>query len=330
MLDRTLLYNIIYALAARGGREKALFGDCFPPSQVAFARSLVGKAFPELWFELPLVGEPWFDLHALASRESLSAVDTFSPEQTGGNPDVFRWFASQRRGVRQLALSWDVSRREIEHPAVQLLLREDAVDLTCGFLEAAGRQDAVPAYRAFHDRLPKGWFACYTGVFPSRQGHNLRVECIPSDELQDAYAADMTVLERHLRQVGLAELGDTLLPRCQMLARLPFKIEFQFDVSPEGTADSTFSASLRFAPLPEYERWNHFDPDGAAGELMGQLEEWGLTDERWRLLADTRFSQRITFGDESSVLYCIPTFVKLRWRDGNPLDAKAYLIAGAE
>jgi len=330
MLDRMLLYNIIYALAARGGRESALFGDCFPPSQAAFARSLAGEAFPELWFELPLDGEPWFDLHALTSRESLNADETFSSEQTGGNPDVFRWFASQERGMRQLALSWDVSRGEIEHPAVQLLLREDAAELTCGFLEAAGRPDAAPAYRAFHDSLPKGWFACYTGVFPSRPGHNLRVECIPADELQDVYAADISVLERHLRQVGLTELGDTLLPRCQMLARLPFKIEFQFDVSPEGTADSTFSASLRFAPLPEYEKWDHFDPDGAAGELMGWLEEWGLTDERWRLLADTRFSQRISFGDESSVLYCIPTFVKLRWRDGNPVDAKVYLIAGAE
>ena len=31
---------------------------------------------------------------------------------------------------------------------------------------------------------------------------------------------------------------------------------------------------------------------------------------------------------ESAVLYCFPAFIKLRWRAGEPADAKAYLVAG--
>ena len=68
--------------------------------------------------------------------------------------------------------------------------------------------------------------------------------------------------------------------------------------------------------------------NGAAGELMSQVEAWGLADERWKLLADTAFAMRVKAADESALLYCYPAFLKLRWRDGEPLDAKAYLIAG--
>ena len=73
-----------------------------------------------------------------------------------------------------------------------------------------------------------------------------------------------------------------------------------------------------------------FRTNGAAGELMAGIRKWGLADDRWRLLEDTAFAQRVTRGAESCLLYCAPVFVKLRWREGEPLDAKAYLMAGTQ
>ena len=49
MLDLYMLYEILYALAASGGREKELFGSCANSARAAFAGSLVSDAFPELW-----------------------------------------------------------------------------------------------------------------------------------------------------------------------------------------------------------------------------------------------------------------------------------------
>ena len=85
---------------------------------------------------------------------------------------------------------------------------------------------------------------------------------------------------------------------------------------------------MRFSCPPGTPTWEAFGRDGAARELMGRLEEWGLADGRWTELADTAFVQRITLGKESLVGYCFPAFVKLRWRGSVPVDAKAYLIAG--
>ena len=298
---------------------------------MAFARSLPGSGFPELWFELPLAGEPWLDFHALASREHLQGVEAFSPETTGNCPEAFTWFARQGDEVRQLALSWDTGRGDVERPAVQLLVSTDNPRVTCDFLAAAGRADAQSAYRAFVGSIAKDWYPCYTGVFPGRAGHNLRVECIPQFDQQREYASDAALLERDLRQTGLPKLGDTTVERCQLLARAPFQLEFQFDVEPDGRAGATFGASVRFAaPIGTRDTYKSFEANGAAGELMQQVEAWGLADERWRLLQGTMFAQRVTHEGESAVLYCYPAFLKLRWRDGEPLDAKAYLIAGIQ
>lgn len=323
-----MLYEILYALAARDGRESRLFGNNSPLARKALAHSLSCDAFPELWFEIPLSGNPWFDLHALVSRASISPDTIFTNERTGGNATVFKWFATQRAGVKQLALSWDTGKGAIDKPAIQLLVNMPDTRITCDFLEACGRGDACPAYRAFIKRLPDGWFACYTGVFPGRQDQTFRVECIPTDALQQAYAKEPQLLEAHLRTTGLTEFGETLISRCQLMAQSPFKIEFQFDIKPDGSADETFGASVRFARPPGENDWGSFTVDGASGELMRQVETWGLADNRWRLLADTIFAKRVTKDDKSSVLYCYPAFLKLRWRAGLPFDAKAYLIAG--
>ena len=328
MLDRTLVYEIIYSLAARDGREEALFGDSEPAAREAFRRSIAGNGFPELWFEIPLAGEPWFDLHALASREHLASVKEFSAEDTGGNPRVFEWFSAQREGARQLALSWDTGSGDTSDPAVQLLVSRSDPAVTCGFLEAAGRPDAVPSYLAFRERLPHGWFACYAGVFPTRPQHNLRVECIPAKPHQQAYVRDSGLLEEHLRQVGMTAFDDDLISRCRYLADTPFFLEFQFDVEPDGSAGKTFGASLRFASPSEAGEWKSFDPNGPAGDLMHTLEDWGLADERWHRMAETAYTMRARKGSDDFTMYCFPTFIKLRWRDGSILDAKAYLQAG--
>lgn len=47
-MDHSMLYEILYALAALGERKQALFGNCAPAARKAFARSCAGNAFPEI------------------------------------------------------------------------------------------------------------------------------------------------------------------------------------------------------------------------------------------------------------------------------------------
>jgi len=156
------------------------------------------------------------------------------------------------------------------------------------------------------------------------------VECIPSDMAQRAYARDASLLAAQLRATGLQQVDEQLVAACQKLAGMPFQLEFQFDVDETGAAGPTLGVSLRFAGPPGTSEWQPFSVDGAAGVLMRQLEAQGLADERWKRLAETMFAQRVKLGGESCLIYCYPAFVKLRWREGQWVDAKTYLIAGVD
>ena len=330
MDSRIMQFLILYALAAKDGREQTLFGTSQSAAIEAFTHSLAGASFPEVWFELPLLGEPWLDFHALVTVDDLPSNTKFSPEVTGGHPEVFEWFANTDQRVRQLALSWDTSTGTEADPAVQLLVSTSDPTVTCDFLHAAGRPDAIPSYQAFRERIPKSWFPCYAGVFPQRPGHHLRVECIPDRERQEAYAHDASILEADLIQAGFRDLGSPVAERCHMLAGTPFQFELQFDILSDGSTGSTLGASVRFGFPGDDDGPLVFDVEGAAGKLMHQVETWDLADERWKLLGNTTFVKQIKRkGDNTDApFFCYPAFLKLRWRDGEPLGAKAYLMAG--
>ena len=82
MLSSLETYDAIYALAAEGELQAALFGDCQPLAREAFRRSsLAGGAFPIVWFELPLFGNPRFDLHVAHGRGTIEGNPTFAPRR---------------------------------------------------------------------------------------------------------------------------------------------------------------------------------------------------------------------------------------------------------
>lgn len=330
MPNRELLYLIMYALMAKDGREAALFGDCAPLAREAFARSLAGEAFPILWFELPLMGDPWFDLHVLAVRDQMSASMRFSEDETAGHPEIFSWFVKEKHAlaVNQLALSYDVSAGDIQNPAVQLLVRSRDVDVTCEFLEVAGAADLVAAYRDFAARIPQDWFACYAGVFPGRVGMGLRVECIPNRERCMAYAQNSELLARDLRAAGLQSISDTLLEYCAQLA--PYRLEFQFNVGADGVVGPTFGTSVHCERFDERTRVLKYVPEEEPAAIFGMVQKWGLADERWHLVDELAFSKRVARNDDEQLLYCYPSMVKLRWHDGQPMDAKLYITAGVD
>ena len=327
-MDQLRIYEIIYALAARGGREAALFGDCGAIAREAFARSLASETFPELWFEIPLTGEPWLDLHVLVSQEDVAGTNASFTGQGGPYAAALSWFADQKpHEARQLALSYDTSEKDVEHPAVQLLVGRRDPATSLAFLNAVGRSDATSSYQIFAQSMPEEWFACYVGAFPRRNTPDddrwVRVECIVGDDSQRSYANDAAVLREHLSRVGLDGVDANAIDAIQTLARSSFPLELQFNVGANGAAPPIVSASLRFQP----DDWTDESRRESIYSLMRQLQDWGLADERCEQLEGALFCKRISRNGAHSTLSCIPTFVKLRWRKGAPLDAKAYLVA---
>lgn len=331
-MDRVMVYDMIYALTARDGREKILFGNSAAAGHEAFARSITGEVFPEMWFELPLLGEPWFDVHVPAEYYDVAGKQVSYPGQGGVYAKALEWFAAQpEHTVRQLFLSYDSSTGDLDHPAVQLLLNGPGTSVPHAFLEAVDRADLCDAYSTFVGRLPSSWYACYVGVFPARVGREgspwLRIEClVVSEERKRVYAEDAEALRKDLERTGLSCVNDELLEYIQAFARTSFDLEFQFNVDEQGRALPILGVSMRFVASTWTDGSNMLE----LACLMAQVQEWGLADDRWHALAQTIFAKRVSYKDESIKIYCFPAFVKFRWREGELLDAKSYLLIGAD
>lgn len=316
-----LIFNTIRS-AFSANNQYSLFGGHNTHDLEAFSRSYIGNDFPEVWFELPLSGKSWYDLHVLTGRRSLER-DCNIPEDVF-YPDVFSWFATAT-GVRQLAISHDFSKGIYDNPGVQLLVSGREGSVVHDFLAASQKSYAATFYDAFMRRLPASWYACYFGTFPPRSDQFLRVECIPNEQNQLLYASDTHVLAKQLESVGY-KAGTETLELIRFMSSLPFPIEFQFDVTEDGTAGSVMSASLRFKipGMRTGSRQTAFvNDDENVLCLMERLCNLGLSDERWKMLPDTAFAKRL----ENAHLVGYPAFIKVRFTPDGPVDSKAYLVS---
>ena len=134
---------------------------------------------------------------------------------------------------------------------------------------------------------------------------------------------------------------------------MPFAMELQFDVLPDGSTGSTISTSCSFGKFPK-ERQEipagdiaaHMENEqvifcnssaaeirkdfsqGEVAALMEKIQSWGLADKRWHLLPEATFLKRLSLGAVSLEIFNRPRFVKLRYKESKPFDAKVYFQAG--
>ena len=318
-----LIYNLIYSSLTSNGHDE-LFGERIKEDSDVFENSFAGDSFPEIWFELPLSGKPWYDLHVLTSRNALESVTKLS--EGIFHPGLFEWFAGST-GTRQLAFSHDLSKGVYDDPAVQLLVGTRDPSVGCDFLAAAGNKDAASAYKTFVAGIPGKWFACYLGTFPGREDVDLRVECIPDADVQTAYATDGDLLKKDLARTGF-DIGEDMLRFIMFMAALPAQIEFQFNVSGDGSAAPVLGVSLRYmSPWGKYSRLSFAGDNENVARLMSELESAHLCDDRWKRLSDMAFAKRLSVGELSLRLRGYPAFIKVRMRPDGPIDAKTYIVA---
>ena len=328
-MDPVEAFDTLYKLAIDGGSEQALFGGCAPLAREALRHSPATCPFSFMWFEVPLSGPARFDLHMSYSRDDLQGRIGDPSLGEGRYADLFRWYAAADRGSNGLALAYDVGDGRIESPAVHMNVNDaPAADME-GFFDHAAGEGAYAAYRGFEERLPDSWHVWYAGVHPGRVGSHLRVDCFVSDAAKQGYADDFELFERDLRSCGFRPALPALAELASPILESPFALELQFDVSRDGSVGDTIGVSATFPTGGSRVVRSLFQQGSAACELLEKIEGLGLADDRWKHIASASYAIAVDVDDGRLVLYCAPTFVKLRMRDGKPLDAKMYLQAAA-
>ena len=353
MLKPVDIFDIICSHAARHGRDEKLFGKKFPLAREAIAHSLAGTPFSGIWFEVPLLGAPRFDLHVCLSGETIKARKTLPADFIDGDFNAaFELYADRKKyGNCGFALAFDISEGKTKSHALHLIDTAPFCDVE-KFFEAVGSRKAAEHFLNFVERAPKAWHVWYYGLLTARADKPLRIDFFVSRAAKEACAKDISLLARHLKDVGFSAVSDTFLARTKELAAMPFAMELQFDVLADGSTSSTIGTSFSFGKFPKEredipagdiaehtesaqvifcnssaaEIRKDFE-QGDVAALMEKIQSWGLADERWHLLPEASFSKRLALGAVSLEIVNRPRFVKLRYKEGKPFDAKVYFQA---
>ena len=326
--SRMTAFDALYSIAAEDGRGEALFGNSFDLARIAYERMLIGNGYPEAYLEFPLLGSPGFDL--LAVHNTVQPGSRFASGAGFGYQATFDWFS----GVCDIdsnvscGIELDTSVGETERAGVYLQFRKHS-DLIGPFLDSIDEGSRTESFLTVASRMLEGWPAAYVGLFPGRAGTPLRIGGYMGHHMQTACASDPALLAAQFDQIGFTAYDGEMLLRCSTFMSLAPSIDFQFDIMPDGTLGEVFGLSLSFNETTPRQARACME-SGYGAQICGTLQEWGLADERWRLIAGATFGKHVPFyRDDGSqgrfALGCMFNYAKVKFADALAQPAKFYL-----
>ena len=349
-------FEVLCLQAASDGRKEVLFGESVDRARKAMRPFLVGKKFPSVYLEFPLAGEPFMDVTVLLNE--LEPGTHVECDAAAGTEAMLDWYAPVRAEFEDVSCGYelDTSKEDPRAAAVHFQPRSH-LELVEPFCEAVGEPERAKLYLDMADRMPPGWDLSFFGMFRGRPGSPLRV----CGYLDQGYRKDCcnnpSLVARVFDAIGFSAYDDAMIEQIgQLMATDAKAFDFQFDVYPDGSLGDTFAIDIQF----DIERPEHvqasFD-SGSAASVMNLLEEWGIADERWRLIPEAAFARSIPVtvpaedaaerdktpaganaaADDATAspelgmfgFTLMPGWGKARWRNGVLQPAKFYFLASA-
>lgn len=326
-------FQVLLLQLADEGRAEALLGDCISRVRSVSEPFFVGREFPSVYLEFPLMGDPYLDVTMLYS--TIAPGTSVDAEAAEGTKPIFDWFAGVCDEDSNICFGFelDTSKPQLPRAAVHFQPRANT-ELVEPFFEAAGEPERAKLYLDLAKRMPRGWPLSFFGMFRGRPGSPLRVCGYLGDEEKRACAGDPAHLASALDAIGFTAYDGAMLDGIsQALAVAPGTVDFQFDVYPDGSLGEVFALDIQFEIEQPAVVRESFE-SGAASRVVELLEKWGVADGRWRLAVDAAFARSLPAEREDGTLgkfgfTLFPQWTKIRWRAGVLQPAKLYYLAKA-
>ena len=326
-------FQVLLLQAAGEGRGTALFGDSLARAREAIPPFLVGKRFPNVYFEHPLAGKPFLDVTVLlAQLDSGARIDSPAAGDHGAMMD---WYADVRRRYSRASFGFELDTKEAMLPAAGVHFQPRAdIELVRPFCEAAGEPERAEPYLSQAARMPEDWQLSFFGMFRGRPSSPLRICGYLDDVEKNACSASPTRLAAMFDAIGFTSYDSAMLAQvATLMEATPGTVDFQFDVFPDSTLGDTFAIDMQFG-IEQPEAVQFSFEQGAGSRVMRLLESMGAADGRWRVAIRSAFARAIPMrlADEGEGLVAftlMPQWAKARWAGGSLQASKLYHLARA-
>ena len=326
-------FQVLLLQVADEGRGPVLFGDSVGRARDAVPPFLVGDAFPGVYLEHPLAGDPFLDVTVLLGR--IEAETRIDSPTAGEHAAMLDWYAGVRELHDDITCGFELDTKEGVLPEAAIHFQPRThVELVQPFCKAVGEPERGTLYLDLADRMPQGWPLSFFGMFRGRPGSPLRVCGYLASEEKAACAQNPERLVAAFNAIGFRAYDDAMLKQVSALMEsAPSTVDFQFDVYPDGELGPVFAIDVQFG-IEQPEAVHAKFESGAGARVMGLLEGWGAADGRWKRSIDSTFARAlpVELEDGATGRYAftvMPQWAKARWTDGALQPAKLYHLANA-
>ncbi len=326
-------FEVLCLQLAADGRGPVLLGESVERARTMLRPFFDVTAFPDIYLELPLAGDPFLDVTML--YDAVEKNTSIQSDAAAGTEPLFDWYADVRREHPDVSFGFELDTKNSELPAAAVHFQpRKHTELVRPFCELIGEPERADLYLGLNARMPEGWPLSFFGVFRGRPDSPLRVCGYMSSPEQAACAQDASHVKEALDAIGFSAYDGLMLERIsQVAATAPGTIDFQFDVYPDGRLGDMFAIDVQFEiQTPKAVRASF--ADGPAARILSLFEGWGAADDRWRLVGDAAFARSLPVErDDGSAgrfgFTLIPQWSKIRWRNGELQPAKIYVLGNA-
>ncbi len=328
-------YQVLLLQAADNGRKEALFGPSFERARTLAEPYVIGQKFPSVYLEFPLYGDPFLDVTFLYNE--LEEDDRIDAPTAGNIDDLLSWWKTldQNEDGERISFGFELdTKEEAAHDAAIHFQPRRRRELVRPFFEAIGEHERTDLYLRQAEKMPNEWPLSFFGLFRGRPNTPLRICGYLSPKEMGACASDSQRVVQAFDKIGFRAYDQRLVDDVvRLFSTKPSSGDFQFDVLDNGDLGTTFALDIQFDIQQPSAVQKSFD-SGIGSRVMGLLREWGIADERTKLVPQASFARALPMERSDGTLgrynfTLMPEWVKVRWCDGVLQPAKMYFLATA-
>ena len=326
------LENVLQTLlliAEDDGRGQLLFGESINRAKRLLPDYLVGKTFPNVYLEFPLMGEPFLDVSV--GYKDFPAGEGIRAPSAEGTQEMLDWFSGTAPAFPGISCGYELDLKHKDPSKAGIYFHPDRYrELVLPFCRTIGEDDKAQLYLNAADRLPAAWKPSYFGLFRGRPDAPFRIGGYLSDSEMAACVKDPGRIHNVFDRIGFrAYHSEMLRQMSELLAAVPGYSDFQFDVFLDGTFGDTFSLDVYF-PFVQPEEMPAYFQEGEAAKFMKLLNCWKVADARLVPALEMAFEGAIPVNEDLYIYFLRPNWLKVRWIQGTLQPAKLYVMMFAD
>jgi len=322
---QTVIFRMLLTMAFSTGRGYTMPGFREKLLTEVFRCEAIPGAFPSVYLEFPLIGEPGCDMSLVYG--DFQREMPFDEGSACGAGKILNRLRSVPRGMCFPGLELDIG-SDGRFRTARGLRFDSHTELIPVLLESCDAAWRIGELEKLMSRLPEGWDPYYIGLFTERDGSPLRLGIALGEREALALRESPARWTDCFHSIGFEAFDEEMLNNLSRCLLPGTHWEIELDLHPNGSLGESLGLCVVQNRMQARDQTRFLAGDTA--RLLRELESRGQVDKRWQILPLCICARGLPVRraqGEKALMALSSSFhsFKLKYRNAALLQPKGYL-----